>query len=47
MRIGQGIDVHAFSDDADRELWLGLVHIPERAGPRRPLRRRRRHPRTL
>ncbi len=32
MRIGQGIDVHAFSDDGDRELWLGLVHIPNGPG---------------
>jgi 2-C-methyl-D-erythritol 2,4-cyclodiphosphate synthase len=32
MRIGQGLDVHAFSDDADRELWLGLVRIPDAPG---------------
>ena len=32
MRIGQGLDVHAFSDDAGRELWLGLVHIPDAPG---------------
>jgi 2-C-methyl-D-erythritol 2,4-cyclodiphosphate synthase len=32
MRIGQGMDVHAFSDDGDRELWLGLVHIPDAQG---------------
>jgi 2-C-methyl-D-erythritol 2,4-cyclodiphosphate synthase len=32
MRIGQGIDVHAFSDDDGRELWLGLVHIPDAQG---------------
>jgi 2-C-methyl-D-erythritol 2,4-cyclodiphosphate synthase len=32
MRIGQGLDVHAFSDDGDRELWLGLVHIPDAPG---------------
>ena len=32
MRIGQGIDVHAFSDDRDRELWLGLVQVPEAQG---------------
>lgn len=31
MRVGQGIDVHAFSDDADRPLVLGGVVIP--AGP--------------
>ncbi len=32
MRIGQGIDVHRFSTDAHRELWLGLVHIPDAVG---------------
>jgi 2-C-methyl-D-erythritol 2,4-cyclodiphosphate synthase len=32
MRIGQGIDVHGFSDDAKRELWLGLVHVPDETG---------------
>jgi 2-C-methyl-D-erythritol 2,4-cyclodiphosphate synthase len=32
LRIGQGIDVHAFSDDPDRELWLGLVHVVEGPG---------------
>lgn len=32
MRIGQGIDVHAFSDDPERELWLGLVHVIEGPG---------------
>ncbi|MGH3733602.1 MAG: 2-C-methyl-D-erythritol 2,4-cyclodiphosphate synthase [Acidimicrobiales bacterium] len=32
MRIGQGIDVHAFSDDPERELWLGLVRVPEGPG---------------
>jgi 2-C-methyl-D-erythritol 2,4-cyclodiphosphate synthase len=32
MRIGQGLDVHAFSDDGDRELWLGLVRIPDAIG---------------
>ncbi len=32
MRIGQGIDVHAFSDDPDRALWLGLVHLPGERG---------------
>ena len=32
MRIGQGIDVHAFSDDADRPLVLGGVIIPEGRG---------------
>ncbi|HEY5304065.1 MAG TPA: 2-C-methyl-D-erythritol 2,4-cyclodiphosphate synthase [Acidimicrobiales bacterium] len=32
MRIGQGIDVHRFSDDATRELWLGLIHLPGEVG---------------
>lgn len=32
MRIGQGLDVHAFSDDAARPLVLGGVRIPETAG---------------
>jgi len=32
MRIGQGIDVHRFSDDPARELWLGLVHIEGETG---------------
>jgi 2-C-methyl-D-erythritol 2,4-cyclodiphosphate synthase len=32
LRIGQGIDVHHFSDDAARELWLGLVHVPDGPG---------------
>jgi 2-C-methyl-D-erythritol 2,4-cyclodiphosphate synthase len=32
MRIGQGIDIHRVSDDASRELWLGLVHIPNAPG---------------
>lgn len=32
MRIGQGLDVHAFSDDQRRELWLGLVHVPNEVG---------------
>jgi 2-C-methyl-D-erythritol 2,4-cyclodiphosphate synthase len=32
LRIGQGIDVHAFSDDPERELWLGLVHVVEGPG---------------
>jgi len=32
VRIGQGIDAHRFSDDAERELWLGLVHVPEGPG---------------
>ena len=32
MRIGQGIDVHRFSDEPGRALWLGLVHVPEATG---------------
>jgi 2-C-methyl-D-erythritol 2,4-cyclodiphosphate synthase len=32
LRIGQGIDVHHFSDDPARELWLGLVHVSEGPG---------------
>jgi 2-C-methyl-D-erythritol 2,4-cyclodiphosphate synthase len=32
MRIGHGIDVHRFSDDASREMRLGLVRIEGVAG---------------
>jgi 2-C-methyl-D-erythritol 2,4-cyclodiphosphate synthase len=32
VRIGQGIDVHRFSEDPGRPLWLGLVHIPNAPG---------------
>ena len=32
MRIGQGFDVHQFSDDASRPLMLGLVHVPDAPG---------------
>lgn len=32
MRIGQGIDVHRVSEEAGRELWLGLVHVPGAPG---------------
>jgi 2-C-methyl-D-erythritol 2,4-cyclodiphosphate synthase len=32
MRIGHGIDVHRFSDDANREMRLGLVRIEGVAG---------------
>jgi 2-C-methyl-D-erythritol 2,4-cyclodiphosphate synthase len=32
MKIGQGIDIHRFSDDPERELWLGLVLVPEGPG---------------
>lgn len=32
MRIGQGIDVHRTSHDVTRELWLGLVLIPDGRG---------------
>lgn len=27
MRVGQGFDAHAFSDDPARPLWLGLVRV--------------------
>jgi 2-C-methyl-D-erythritol 2,4-cyclodiphosphate synthase len=32
MRIGHGIDVHKVSDDPTRQLWLGLVAIPDAPG---------------
>lgn len=32
MRIGQGLDVHRFSDEAGRPLVLGLVHVPDAPG---------------
>jgi 2-C-methyl-D-erythritol 2,4-cyclodiphosphate synthase len=32
MRIGQGFDIHRFSDDATRPLKLGLVTIPNAVG---------------
>ena len=32
MRIGQGIDVHRFSDDPSRALLIGLVEIPGAPG---------------
>ncbi|MBW4078065.1 MAG: 2-C-methyl-D-erythritol 2,4-cyclodiphosphate synthase [Acidobacteria bacterium] len=32
MRIGHGIDVHRTSHDVTRELWLGLVCIPDGRG---------------
>ena len=32
MRIGQGIDVHRFSDDENRELHLGLVRLDGERG---------------
>lgn len=32
MRIGQGIDVHRFSDDSSRPLLLGLVEVPNSKG---------------
>lgn len=32
MRIGQGVDVHRFSDDPNRELRLGLVRLDEETG---------------
>ena len=34
MRIGQGIDVHRFSDDPARVLFIGLVEIPGAPGLR-------------
>jgi 2-C-methyl-D-erythritol 2,4-cyclodiphosphate synthase len=32
VRIGHGIDVHRVSHDVTRELWLGLVLIPDARG---------------
>lgn len=32
MRIGQGIDVHRFSDDLSRELHLGLLRLEGQRG---------------
>jgi 2-C-methyl-D-erythritol 2,4-cyclodiphosphate synthase len=32
MRIGQGFDIHRFSDDPTRPLKLGLVTVPKAAG---------------
>ncbi len=32
MRIGQGIDVHRFSDDPSRALMIALVHVPDSRG---------------
>jgi 2-C-methyl-D-erythritol 2,4-cyclodiphosphate synthase len=32
VRIGQGVDVHAFSDDPGRPLVLGGVEVPEGRG---------------
>lgn len=32
MRVGQGLDVHRFSDDPTRPLWLGLVALPDHVG---------------
>lgn len=32
MRIGHGLDVHAFSDDNARPLWLGLIEVPDAKG---------------
>lgn len=32
VRVGQGTDVHAFSDDPDRPLLLGGVRIPDAPG---------------
>ena len=32
VRVGQGFDVHAFSDDPARRLVLGGVHFPDERG---------------
>ncbi|MDQ3538554.1 MAG: 2-C-methyl-D-erythritol 2,4-cyclodiphosphate synthase [Actinomycetota bacterium] len=32
MRVGQGVDVHAFSDDPDRRLVLGGLLLPDERG---------------
>jgi len=32
VRVGQGFDVHPFSDDPSRELVLGGVHLPGERG---------------
>lgn len=32
MRVGQGFDIHAFSDDPDRRLMLGGVEFPGERG---------------
>lgn len=32
LRIGQGVDLHAFSDDPDRPLVLGGVTVPDALG---------------
>ena len=32
MRIGNGFDVHRFSEEEHRPLWLGLVEIPGARG---------------
>jgi len=32
MRIGHGLDVHAFSGDVARPLWLGLIQISDAKG---------------
>ena len=32
MRIGHGIDLHRFSSDPERALWLGLVEVPHEVG---------------
>lgn len=31
-RIGNGIDVHALSDDPSREMWLAGLHFPDEVG---------------
>ena len=32
MRIGNGFDIHRFSDDEQRPLWLGLTLVPGARG---------------
>ena len=44
LRIGLGVDAHALEEGVP--LVLGGVRVDERARPRRPLRRRRDHPRA-
>ena len=46
VRVGQGFDVHAFSDDAGRVLVLGGVEFDGERGLAGPQRRRRRRPRV-
>ncbi|NDE54787.1 MAG: bifunctional 2-C-methyl-D-erythritol 4-phosphate cytidylyltransferase/2-C-methyl-D-erythritol 2,4-cyclodiphosphate synthase, partial [Actinobacteria bacterium] len=32
LRVGVGIDAHAFSSDSSRQLWLGGIHWPDVVG---------------